>query len=151
MTAQIAERLNYKGEVVAMCTNPLDDYFAMGGSRPRFEFNCTALWRGYVGSWEIVDYRLYLMGLNGTLRTELMRPWQPSSQIFPTECLLTGTPERFAFRRVSNSSTCTWGTEARMSATCSWMSRGALSWPRGCVATGSQNLAPPQRATKSLP
>lgn len=49
MTAQIAERLNYKGEVVAMCTNPLDDYFAMGGNSPRFEFNCTALWRGYVG------------------------------------------------------------------------------------------------------
>ena len=67
MTAQIAERLNYKGEVVAMCTNPLDDYFAMGGNSPRFEFNCTALWRGYVGSWEIVDDRLYLIGLNGTL------------------------------------------------------------------------------------
>lgn len=48
MTAQIAEKLRYQGEDVAMCTNPLNDYFAMGGINPRFESNCTALWRGYV-------------------------------------------------------------------------------------------------------
>ena len=67
MTAQIAEKLRYQGDDVAMCTNPLSDYFAMGGTNPRFESNCTALWRGYVGSWEIIDDRLYLIGLNGTL------------------------------------------------------------------------------------
>jgi len=67
MTAQFAERLRYQGEDVAMCTEPLSDYFAMGGVSPRFESNCTALWRGYVGSWEIVDERLYLIGLDGTL------------------------------------------------------------------------------------
>lgn len=50
-----------------MCTNPLSDYFAMGGFNPRFKYNCTALWRGYVGSWEIVNDRLYLVGLRGTL------------------------------------------------------------------------------------
>ena len=37
MTAQIAEKLRYEGEDVAMCTNPLSDYFAMGGVNPRFE------------------------------------------------------------------------------------------------------------------
>lgn len=67
MTAQIAERLLYQGDDAAMCTNPLGDYFAMGGVNPRFESNCTALWRGYVGSWEVVDDRLYLIRLNGTL------------------------------------------------------------------------------------
>lgn len=67
MTAQIAEKLHYQGDNVRMCTNPLSDYFAMGGVNPRFESNCTALWRGYVGSWEIVNDRLYLIGLNGTL------------------------------------------------------------------------------------
>lgn len=67
MTAQISERLRYQGADVAMCTNPLSDYFSMGGTNPRFESNCTALWRGYVGSWEIVDDRLYLTGLSGTL------------------------------------------------------------------------------------
>jgi len=33
--------------VVAMCTNPLSEYFAFGGANPRFESNCTALWRGH--------------------------------------------------------------------------------------------------------
>jgi len=46
MTAQIAEKLLYQGERVAMCTNPLNDYFAMGGFNPRFESTSTALWRG---------------------------------------------------------------------------------------------------------
>jgi hypothetical protein len=67
MTAQIAEKLLYQGERVAMCTNPLNDYFAMGGFNPRFESTSTALWRGYVGDWEIVADRLYLVSLDGTL------------------------------------------------------------------------------------
>lgn len=67
MTAQFSERLHYDGIDLPMCTNPLSDYFAMGGVNPGFVFNCTALWRGYVGSWEIVDDRLYLIGISGTL------------------------------------------------------------------------------------
>jgi hypothetical protein len=67
MTAQIAERLLYEGSEHAMCTNPLDDYFAMAGVRPLFASPSTALWRGYVGRWEIVNDRLYLVGLQGTL------------------------------------------------------------------------------------
>ena len=62
MTAQIAERLRYEGQELSMCTNPLNDYFAMGGKNPGFQFKCTALWRGYVGSCEFVDGRLYLIG-----------------------------------------------------------------------------------------
>ena len=50
-----------------MCTNPLSDFFAMGGFYPGFESNSTALRRGYVGRWEIVEGRLYLVGLRGTL------------------------------------------------------------------------------------
>jgi hypothetical protein len=67
MTAQISERLIYEGQQLAICTNPLSLYFAMGGDSPNFEDNCTALWRGYVGTWEIVDGRLYLIKLQGTL------------------------------------------------------------------------------------
>lgn len=67
MTAQIAEKLRYRGEDVAMLTNPLTLYFAMGGFNPRFMSGSTALWRGYVGNWEIVNQRLYLIGLRGTL------------------------------------------------------------------------------------
>ena len=67
MTAQISERLIYESHQLSMCTNPLSLYFAMGGDSPNFEYNCTALWRGYVGTWEIVDGRLYLIELHGTL------------------------------------------------------------------------------------
>lgn len=68
MTTQIAETLCYQGAVVAMCTEPLGDYFSLGGSRPSFHGTCTALWRGYVGNWEITAGRLYLVGLNGSLK-----------------------------------------------------------------------------------
>ena len=67
MTAQISEKLFYEGKQVGMCTNPLRDYFTFGGGQPKFACNCTALWRGYVGTWEIVHGRLYLVGLHGTL------------------------------------------------------------------------------------
>ena len=67
MTAQIAEKLLYKDKRVAMCTNPLSEYFAMGGFNPRFQSTSTALWRGYVGGWEIVDDRLYMVSLDGIL------------------------------------------------------------------------------------
>lgn len=67
MTAQIAETLHYEGQQLSMCTEPLGDYFALGGQNPGFESNCTALWRGYIGTWEIVGGRLYLIELHGTL------------------------------------------------------------------------------------
>ena len=68
MTAQISETLVYEGRQLSMCTNPLSLYFALGGDGPTFQCNCTALWRGYVGTWEIVDGRLYLIDLQGTLK-----------------------------------------------------------------------------------
>ena len=43
-------------------------YFELSGNHPCFEATCTALWRGYIGSWEITGDRLYLVGLNGTLK-----------------------------------------------------------------------------------
>jgi hypothetical protein len=69
MTAQIAERLRYEDQDLSMCTNPLSDFFAMGGANPGFESNCSALWRGYIGSWEIIDGRLYLTVISGTLES----------------------------------------------------------------------------------
>ena len=67
MTAQISERLFWEGEKHALLTNPLCDYFEMGGLRPEFQCTSTALWRGYVGTWEIVANRLYLIDLNAVL------------------------------------------------------------------------------------
>lgn len=67
MTAQIGETLHYDGHTKSMCSNPLSHYFALADDHTRFAMNCTALWRGYVGTWEILNNRLYLIGLNGTL------------------------------------------------------------------------------------
>lgn len=67
MTAQIAEKISIDGETLAMCTEPLADYFKLGGKQPKFAATCTGLWRGYVGRWELLDDRLYLVGLSGTL------------------------------------------------------------------------------------
>lgn len=66
MTAQISESLLLDGEQVPMMATPLSQYFELGGERPEFHAMCSALWRGYRGSWEIIDDRLYLVGLQGT-------------------------------------------------------------------------------------
>mgnify|MGYP000588961918 CR=1 FL=1 len=67
MTAQMAEILYYEGDKISMCSNPLSQYFSMAGVESTFESNCTALWRGYIGTWEIVEERLYLTVLKGIL------------------------------------------------------------------------------------
>jgi hypothetical protein len=67
MTAQIAEKLYYDGDEHSMTTNPLGDFFYYAGIKTDFADTCTALWRGYVGTWEIIENRLYLISLRGTL------------------------------------------------------------------------------------
>jgi len=67
MTAQIAEYLRYQGDGVRMCTEPLGDYFVMGGRNPKFMATNSANWRGYIGGWEIVAGRLYLVKITGVL------------------------------------------------------------------------------------
>lgn len=67
MTAQIAEELYYKGECYPMCSNPLSMYFSLAEIEPDLKRTTTALWRRYVGTWEIIDDRLYLIGLRGKL------------------------------------------------------------------------------------
>ena len=68
MTVQIAETLILDGRKFAMCSEPLESFFRFGGVRPDFAERSTALWRGYTGTWEIIDDRLYLIDLSGTLR-----------------------------------------------------------------------------------
>ncbi|MCP5162757.1 MAG: hypothetical protein H6999_03535 [Hahellaceae bacterium] len=67
MTAQLAETLIYQGHTMGMCTTPLNDYFALGGNKPDFAGAGTMLWRRYVGTWEVVNERLYLIALRGNL------------------------------------------------------------------------------------
>ena len=67
MTAQISEILHYQGRKQRMCTEPPGDYFVLADITPGFEFSSTALWRGYVGEWDIQEGRLYLIKLTGNL------------------------------------------------------------------------------------
>ena len=66
MTAQIEERIFYKGDWETMSTEPLVDYLK---TRPdiKFRLETSACWRGYFGSWKIKDDKLYLTDIEGFL------------------------------------------------------------------------------------
>lgn len=69
MTAQMSEVLMYEGEERHMLELPLKHFFDLGGHDPGFQFTSTALWRGYVGRWEVLNDRLYLTHLSGRMKT----------------------------------------------------------------------------------
>lgn len=63
MTAQIPEILIYKNKKRAMCSEPLKMYFELSGRKIKSKYVCSALDRGYVGTWEIISDCLYLTKL----------------------------------------------------------------------------------------
>jgi hypothetical protein len=65
MTAQFREIIFFKGRKQYMASEPLQ--YWPGFTRLKAEFipNCTALWRGYLGTWKVMDDRLYLVHLKG--------------------------------------------------------------------------------------
>jgi len=62
MTAQIPDSILIDGETHALFSEPLNAYYS-DAPRPNFVPQNTANWRGYVGTWEIRDGRLYLIGV----------------------------------------------------------------------------------------
>lgn len=68
MTAQIAEQIIWAGDEHALLSDPLADYLSGCAARPEFAWESTALWRGYLGSWQIVGDELHLMALKGRLK-----------------------------------------------------------------------------------
>ena len=56
MTAQVAERLIFEGKEHALLSNPMTDYFDLGGHKPDFQATSSATWCGYVGSWEVIHF-----------------------------------------------------------------------------------------------
>ncbi len=68
MLPQVPEKLVY-GE--RRCDlpfeQPLESWFEQQDNRPAFYVPHTALWRGYVGTWELDGNRLYLTELEGML------------------------------------------------------------------------------------
>lgn len=60
-TAQYPDNLIYKGKTYALFTNPLESFFEKyPEKRPIGGISSTALWRGYVATFEIRDNQLFL-------------------------------------------------------------------------------------------
>ncbi|WNJ19047.1 hypothetical protein [Pontibacter sp. G13] len=66
-TAQILDRLIYKGDTMSIYALPLEDYLAAKGDRRingmELGATSTACYRGYRATWEIVSGRLFLIKL----------------------------------------------------------------------------------------
>lgn len=69
MTAQVPEILLYKEHRLNIRDGcePLADYLKITGASPKFVISSTALWRGYMATWEIKNERLYLVCLDGEI------------------------------------------------------------------------------------
>ena len=65
MTAQMREKLMYNGEEYWMVNEPFSHYVSLKKLDLVLNFTSTALYRGYLGEWEIDDGRLYLTGITG--------------------------------------------------------------------------------------
>jgi len=60
-TGQISDNIIYKGESYTLFTNPLESYFKLHpDKRPETGIMSTALWRGYVATFEIKDKKLFV-------------------------------------------------------------------------------------------
>lgn len=68
MTAQTPEILRSEGREQELWSTPLDDYLELAGIEPLFAWDSTGLWRCYVGTWELIAKRLYLVSIAATFR-----------------------------------------------------------------------------------
>ena len=63
MTAQMHEIIFYEGEEYGMATEPLKPYLEKIIKKPLIWPTSSACWRGYIGTWEVRDKKLYLVDL----------------------------------------------------------------------------------------
>ena len=69
MTAQIPEKLLYKGEKLDMCCEPLEPYLRQTKKVLNYSEMSTACWRGYRGTWEFIDNQLCLVNIKANIFT----------------------------------------------------------------------------------
>lgn len=68
MTSQVKEILIYKGEKLGMDTEPLAQYFNGLWNPPKFLPRSADCWRGYFGTWELKDEKLFLIDICGYVK-----------------------------------------------------------------------------------
>ena len=71
MTTQIPDVLLLDGEKHDMASLPLEEYRRKGGALPQLRGGCSALWRGYIATWELCEGRLYLADIDTTAFSEV--------------------------------------------------------------------------------
>ncbi|MDR1739858.1 MAG: hypothetical protein LBR45_03790 [Bacteroidales bacterium] len=60
-TAQFPEKIIYNGKEYSLHSNPLEAYFEKNpDKRPKSKISSSALWRGYVATFEVRDNQLFL-------------------------------------------------------------------------------------------
>lgn len=86
MTAQVPDRLVHRGKVLPLCATPLYDYVRRlpKHRRPQFRSTSTTNWRGYIATWEIIEQRLFLTGIEDAVIDVDGEPHETTLQtIFP--------------------------------------------------------------------
>ena len=68
MTAQVSEKIIIDDEEYILLSEPLESYLKK--RELKFDVPHTACWRGYVGTWELQDKELYLIGFYGKVKGE---------------------------------------------------------------------------------
>jgi len=63
MTDQVREKLIYKRRIYRITEEPLDRYLEKNKVKPPFDFQNTACWRCYEGTWKVKYNKLYLVKL----------------------------------------------------------------------------------------
>lgn len=63
MTSQIPDIIFYQGRRCDLVATPLEAYFEHGAARPELDCSYSALWRGYIATWQLVDGQLFLVHL----------------------------------------------------------------------------------------
>ena len=85
-TAQMGERLLYKGATNRLCTLPLEPYLKEHNLRlyevapPKKFIMSTGCWRGYIGTWQIKDGFLWLVSVENLDQTQV-----PLSKVFTNQ------------------------------------------------------------------
>jgi hypothetical protein len=68
-TAQYPDKILYKGQEYALHTNPLEEYFeSFPDKRPKTEIRSSALWRGYVATFELEGNSMLLKNVEIQVR-----------------------------------------------------------------------------------
>ncbi|MDR1943466.1 MAG: hypothetical protein LBQ19_01450 [Synergistaceae bacterium] len=71
MSAQMNDRIKYKGSDYGLAATPLENYFSDNPElRPKFAGFNSACRRGYVARWEIIGEKLRLVGMDMVLQTD---------------------------------------------------------------------------------